>query len=952
MHSIRVVRSLASVVVLALAARAVADEPAFFRVAVDDLQIVEGKIAAAEGQSLVQTDWRRLNIARPYVVLDGAGEAYWQDVNGAWFRPTMKDQWGRILVRLPEKGREVVGRFFFPQENYSAYDVVKFKIAADRASADYRNDFLTAKSAHYQRLLSQNVPGAAWFRHQVRVTQLEQKGSAEAAAVAGRTPVDTFRPITEFDDTYSLFAGSRAVSENLQLDRVLPAARADETTVTLDSIKGISVKEIDWKPLIAGKSPALDPLAAYVPADQHVVFFPTFADAVRLSDEADRQGTPLVQAAEPQSQDAGVVERYQRQVGLRTTALGRMLGPQVIDSVAMTGGDSYFRVGTDLAVLFEAKDLGALKTMLAGQITLNTANEKGVKQESGEIAGVGYQSWRNEERTVSSYLAAYGNAAVVTNSPAQLRRLIETHQGKTPAIGGLDEYRFFRDRYQLGQGGETAFLFLSDATIRRWCGPRWRIADSRRVRDLAVLAELQAANVPKLAAPSVESGPIYSDLRLSTNGELRLTNDGVRSSTLGSLAFMTPISELPLETVAKSEATAYERWRDGYQRNFSWAFDPIALRFHTADDLLTADLTIMPLIDNSDYRDFIAVSKGVKLKPSSGDPHGALFHAALAFNKDSDRVKQFGGMASGFMPQMKVDPLSWIGESISIYADESPLWGELLKQKTDREREKFARDQAYNFPAAVNIEVASAFKATAFLTALRAFIDTVGPGMTAWETKQHGEQAYVKISPTAKAVRRGEPEEKLAIYYALTSEALTISPSEDLIKRALDRQAARDAAADGKGGQATAADAKPEAAKAAAAAKAIEWLGENLCLEAGEGALQALAALSSDEYQAQMQRLAWGNLPILNEWRRMFPKEDAVELHERLWDVRLICPGGGKYEWNEKWQTYESTVYGSPGEPKSGPPVPPQLAAFQRARFGLTFEAEGLRARAELRRKP
>ena len=41
---------------------------------------------------------------------------------------------------------------------------------------------------------------------------------------------------------------------------------------------------------------------------------------------------------------------------------------------------------------------------------------------------------------------------------------------------------------------------------------------------------------------------------------------------------MTPIGEIPLDEVTKAEADAYGRWRDGYQRNWSWAFDPIALR--------------------------------------------------------------------------------------------------------------------------------------------------------------------------------------------------------------------------------------------------------------------------------------------------------------------------------------------------------------------------------------
>jgi len=110
--------------------------------------------------------------------------------------------------------------------------------------------------------------------------------------------------------------------------------------------------------------------------------------------------------------------------------------------------------------------------------------------------------------------------------------------------------------------------------------------------------------------------------------------------------------------------------------------------------------------------------------------------------------------------------------------------------------------------------------------------------------------------------------------------------------------------------------------------------------------------LMGDQYQAAMQQLAWNNLPILNEWHRLYPEIDPVELHERVWHVRLVCPGGGTFVWNEPFQTMESTVYGHPGEPKQGPAAPPLIGQFLSADFGLTFENQGLRARAALKRMP
>lgn len=932
---------------------AVAAEPAYF---ILDCGELEFKNVKPDGTPLdIDYDWNRMSTVLPYVVLDGPGEAYWYSNATYGFRLNAdREQRGKIAVRLPESGKEVSGRLFHPTQDFRKYDVLKFTIPAEKASPDRKKQFYTAKGQFYEALRTRNIPGVAWFRHEARLAEIEAFGKSGRD---GDNPQrrDLFQPGRDLDDTFSLLTGNRAVSENLQLDRALPPPRnqnvEDGEIGSVDEIKGVTVKEIDWKPLLKDKNPKLDPLAASIPADQHVVFFPSFEAMMQLADEADRQGTPLLQVAEPQSQQVNVVERYQRQIGLGRTAIGRLLGPQLIKSIALTGSDGYFRIGTDLGLVFEPQDLTSLQAAILGQITVNTGREKELKKESGEYAGVAYTHWHTPTRTVHTYLATVGKNVVVTNSLAQLKRLVDVQQEKTPAITSLDEYKFFRDRYQLGHADETAFLFLSDPTIRRWCSPRWRIADSRRVRDLGVLAELQAENITKLAAEDFTPSVIQTSLPLSTSGEVRLEADGVRSSSVGSLDYMTPIIELPLERVTKWEASAYERWRDGYQRNFSWAFDPIALRFTVNGQKIGADLTVMPLIEGSEYRQFIALSRGAKLAPESGDPHGAVVQFIFALNKEAPTVQQYTGMARLFAPQLKADPLGWFGNWITVYADDSPLWDEMAKLKTDKEARDYLRDHGYELPVALGFEVTSALKATAFLVALRAFAEQTAPGMSVWESKQIGEDSYVKISPSAKAVQPRSPEAKFSVYYALTSESLVVSLNEKLIQGVVTRKSKRDAKPEEVKPEARPTDSKTEVQLLEAVAKSSGWLGENFCAEVSDRALQVFAVVASRTYQSEMQKLAWDNLPILNEWHRMFPDQDPVALHERVWGVRLTCPGGGKYVWNETWQTMESTVYGHPAEPKLGTGAPPQLQDFSRAGFGLTFEEQGLRARAEMTRK-
>src|SRR5204862_1691328 len=103
--------------------------------------------------------------------------------------------------------------------------------------------------------------------------------------------------------------------------------------------------------------------------------------------------------------------------------------------------------------------------------------------------------------------------------------------------------------------------------------------------------------------------------------------------------------------------------------------------------------------------------------------------------------------------------------------------------------------------------------------------------------------------------------------------------------------------------------AREEAEKQPAATKtagesAQPWLGSSLCLQVDRQMFEILNNASSNILgpsslsDAAMQLRSWSNIPILNEWKRLFPTEDPVKIHERLWHTRLICPAGGQYVGN------------------------------------------------------
>ena len=906
-------------------------QEAYFSVPIGDLKIVEGELPRGERDfAQVWTARAKAAAMTPYAVVEG-GEAYLG--GGAperfGFVPALEVRPDtRLNVRAPA-GRDVEGVLHVANADLSGMVAIRFHIAAGAADPQARPAFLESKLAHYRALAARDVPGAAWFRYQA------SQVASELGVRAGDEPRQQWRPAQGLDDTYALFTGGRAVSENLQLDRVLRLAGAGaEATIDIDTIAGITVREMDLRSKLAEHRPQLDPLAAAVPADQHAVFFPTFAAFIAAADAADEQGTPILRLVEVRSEDARTKARYERQLCLSLSGLGRLLGPQVIDSVVLTGSDAYLRVGSDLAVLFEAKDPVALRALLAAQIALGRQASADAAAVRGEIAGVAYSGAVSPDRVVCSYLAALGNTVVVTNSLVQLQRLVDVHQGRRPSLASLAEYQFFRARYRRGEE-ETGLLVLSDAAIRRWCSPHWRIADSRRTRAAAVMTDLQARHLNELARNQAAPAVLKSSWSVPDAGELRLTSAGVVSSVYGRLDFMTPIVELSLEKVTKEEAEAYRRWRDTYQQNWQWAFDPIAMRFSIQEGRLSADLTVMPLIWGSEYRQMVETSLGAALGPTSADPHEALAHLSVAINPQSRPIQQIGNLLQGLIPEVKLNVLSWLGKSVALYADADPFWEELA---TAESAERYIEQNLGRLPIAAHVEVADQFRLGLFLTALRLAVATTAPEMLVWENRTHNQRAYVRVSASEKGQEAiGAEVKQLAIYYGVAGNGLLITPNEEVLKRYIDRQLAIGLAATRPGG------APPP--------QHSPLLGESYNLTVDGRFAALLAKFWGGDYQAAMQARAWANLPILNEWRRLYPDQDPLSLHQRLWHARLVCPGGGRYVWNERWKSMESTVYGLPAAPKDGPPLPPALTSLSRAVLGLTFEEDGLRARTRIERQ-
>ena len=919
----------------ALAASASAADT-YYRVPLSSLEVTDGAKPPMEAPRY------RAN-GSSYLVLE-LGEAYlW---SAGWHDPydaLVGGNTGEVLVRT-DAPLPLAGLLVLSEGRPDTAIKVHVRIGPGATTATAA-DFAGASAFHAQCMLNASAACTAWWRHRAAVAV-----SPTATGIPGlRSRIDD-------GDDFDLMTGDRALAESLQLDRELrfggagtpPAGNTGkpEPTVAVATLPGIAIPGLDlakiapddqdphgapMTPAQEAVARAADPLAACIPADQHAIFFPSFAALMDTLDRADATVGTLGYLE--RAMDSNTRRRYERQLCLDDSQVARALGPAVISSVACTGSVPYLISGTDVALLF----VTAHPEVVEGWL-LARQRASGAPPVAGSVGTLSYHGAVSADRAVSSYCARLSIApaalpgasgapapnagplcaVVVTNSLAQLARLAAVGAHDTPALASSAAYAFFRTRYPLASD-EMALAVISDAAIARWCSARWRIADRRRVLAGAALAELQARLVEH-EPPGAVASALASSLHLDL-GTVSELNGACVSSIYGSLSFLTPIAEMPITQVSLGEEMAYRRFLQAYQYSWSRWFDPIAARISHAGAGVGVDLSVLPLTIGTTYREILDVIGDASFTAGQGDPHlGVLAHGVIAIDHANPELRSAAGIFPDAVQRLGGDPFSWLGSSLAVYADADPVWQAIFgagdpESNIDRHLSEL--------PIAVDIAVANPLKAGLFLTVLHGLIDESAPGMVTWSTRTWHDHPYAVLSPTDTGAQQLGSARDTRIYYAAMPSDLVLSLREDVLQRAIDRIAARGATAAG----------------AAPAASPPPWLGRQVALRmhGPETCLWILRNSRMQDSQAALQATSWANLPILNEWHRRFPGEDPVAVHERLWGERLVCPGGGRYVWNQDWQTMESTAYGHPCAPKPGPALASLLGPLGDLDTGLTL---------------
>lgn len=775
-----------------------------------------------------------------------------------------------LIIEMPEK-KTPTGFIDLWSGAADQWVSVMCEVDAEKLAECTDEEVAAARAWDAAHKLKVDAPGGLWYRSWVQTTGRQRRER-------------------DFDETFKVLSGGRAIAENLALDRDLILGNSkEEAEVDILTIKGVTVEPIPWEERMPEGEITVDALSKRVPEDQYVMVVPSLRNLLSLMDRVEEAGTPFFQAFAAGTGYRGLTSRYRRQMGLDLPdVLARMLP---VKSVAVTGGDPFFPTGSAVAVLLETDKVDFVYGSLAKVIEAKAGAAGAVK-----VGGEGEVAFENKDRTFSSHLAVVNGVVVLANSASQIERLKQVGEGKIPALGTSAEYRFFRHRYPLG-AGESAYVFISDACLRDWAGPKVRIAASRRNRALAALGQVTSG--------VIAGRELRSDFEPLLGG-VKNVGGKVISERYGSLGFLTPISELDLTKVSAIEKQAYERWRRGYEGGWAKFFDPIAIQLNLSKEREEVDMTILPLRVDSDYAEVISLVGAARLSDASrAVAPESVFHFAMAIDHESEMFKEADVSMVEMLPGLKINPLSWMGESFAVSLEDSLAWQGDLDE-----------EMLHELPVLLRFDVQSRIKLALFLTSLRGMIEGSSPDLLRWETREFEDQKYIAIVGAGD-----EFGTDFTIYYAALKTALLVTLNEDVLKRAMVRE------------------------RAVVPGKKS---GEQVYVKTSPQFVQGLGEMSGTSWDERRNELSWRALPILNEWRKSKGAADPMAFHQAAFANVLTCPGGKGYRWNDQDLTMESVAYGHPGNPRyDGEPME-VLKRFKTMSAEATFEEGGMRMNLSL----
>ena len=588
--------------------------------------------------------------------------------------------------------------------------------------------------------------------------------------------------------------GMTSLQETLQTDRALLAAGDEAATVPLSELKPPSFKPHPWAAMTAalGRPVPSEPLAGAAPAGFYYVRFRTITHLIRLREELDAGLAPAL-AGMGEGADYDLSERYEAELGLRQGPLTKLLGPAVVDDLAVVGSDPYLREGADLSFVFRVRARPAFEAALAGTLAAFGAAHGGLKSTTIDHQGTPITVTRSNDGVMRRHRATVGGFDIVSNSLAATRRVIDAIAGREPRLAEEPDFRYMLARDASAPADVLAFL--SDRFVGEVIGPRQKVMEARRQIALAELSRPGYAallygwmygRVPASADEVVASGLLKREELAHAGGERIDWQPGrAARSSWGAVGELTPLLDLPAVTKATpSEKAAYDIFVGGYQSFWRTNIDPVAIRIAFAPDgkkPLSIDVRVLPIITGTDYADLLKTVGHARVE--AGGTGG--LRTAIAIGPDA-QIRHVLTRSLHEMPLVGSLKADWMGDWALLGMDDTatPASREAIKKEAATGVSDRSLHDLVELPVYAGIEVHNMTAAVAFLAGARAILDQAAPGAIKWG--EVGRERDVPFVAVRAGSAGGEEARDIALYYGFCKNALMLSLSETSLRRRID----------------------------------------------------------------------------------------------------------------------------------------------------------------------
>ncbi|WP_425399762.1 hypothetical protein [Aeoliella sp.] len=413
----------------------------------------------------------------------------------------------------------------------------------------------------------------------------------------------------------------------------------------------------------AGTEIAIEPMATHVPEECFYVRFGTFTNYLWLKDFLGRWQGDIGNMLIQRSISRNTGDAIGQMLALKESKMSAILGPQVIEDVALVGFDAYFSDGASVGVLFHAKNNFLLSTSFSQQRSAAAKEVEGAKVETVDIAGHKVSYLSSPDGSLCSYYATDGEFHFVASSRALIERFYAAGAGDRP-LSAAGDFLTARTRYPITRE-DRVFVHISSAFLKNLISPAYRIELDRRLRSLEtqwamILAQLAAAQeeLPgeteeQLVAGSFLPGGFSTRADGATWG---VDAEGrVIESLRGYRGSFTPIADNLPTTCSPSEARRYQRFIGDLHREIG-SLVPLTVTVHheqVAEGL--EDIAIDVHLQRYEATNLVSWAK--KLGPPSPLRVAPILGDVVSLNVVLDGVlgggepfHLFGGVRDGHLP--------------------------------------------------------------------------------------------------------------------------------------------------------------------------------------------------------------------------------------------------------------------------------------------------------------